>query len=117
MSQLLATLSGIVGEDRLITGDAIAERATSYWNSAPMHALAIACPATTEEVSAVLRACHDNDQTVVTQGGLTNCVAAAEPAPDDVVISLEKMRQIVNNAMVIPDDIRELFVRAIRGEL
>ena len=31
--------------------------------------------------------------------------------------SAEEMRQIVNDAMVIPDDIRDLFVRAIRGEL
>ncbi len=31
--------------------------------------------------------------------------------------SAEEMRQIVNDAMVMPDDIRDLFVRAIRGEL
>ena len=36
--------------------------------------------------------------------------------PIDHVSSAE-MRQIVNDAMVLPDDIRELFVRAIRGEL
>ena len=32
-------------------------------------------------------------------------------------VSAEEMRQIVNAAMVMPDDVRELFVRAIRGEL
>ena len=32
-------------------------------------------------------------------------------------LSAEEMRQIVNKAMVMPDDVRELFVRAIRGEL
>jgi tripartite-type tricarboxylate transporter receptor subunit TctC len=32
-------------------------------------------------------------------------------------LSAEEMRQIVNEAMVMPDDVRELFVRAIRGEL
>lgn len=31
--------------------------------------------------------------------------------------SAEEMRQIVNDAMVMPDDIRDLFVRAIHGEL
>lgn len=31
--------------------------------------------------------------------------------------SAEEMRRIVNDAMVMPDDIRELFVRAIRGEI
>ncbi len=32
-------------------------------------------------------------------------------------VSGEEMRRIVDNAMVMPDDIRELFVRAIRGEI
>ena len=32
-------------------------------------------------------------------------------------LSAEEMRQIVNEAMVMPDDVRELFARAIRGEL
>jgi len=32
-------------------------------------------------------------------------------------VSAAEMRQIVNDAMVLPDDIRELFVHAIRGEL
>lgn len=32
-------------------------------------------------------------------------------------LSAEEMRQIVNEATTMPDDIRELFVRAIKGEL
>ncbi len=32
-------------------------------------------------------------------------------------VSAAEMRQIVNDAMVLPDDIRDVFVRAIRGEL
>ena len=96
MSELRAELTRIVGEDRLISGDAIANRATSYWNSAPMQARAIVCPGATEEVSAVLRYCHEHEQTVVTHGGLTNCVAAAESTPGDVVLSLEKMNRIID---------------------
>ena len=95
MSDLRAALLSIVGEGSLVSGDAIAERATSYWNSAPMQARAIVCPRTTEAVSAVLRVCHERDQSVIIQGGLTNCVAAAEPAAEDVVLSLEKMDRIV----------------------
>ena len=35
------------------------------------------------------------NQPVVTQGGLTNCVAAAEPEAGDVVISLAKMSRVL----------------------
>jgi len=95
VTDTVAEISKIVGAGRLLIGDAIAERATSYWNSAPMQGAAIALPRSTGEVSAILKCCHEHDQTVVTQGGLTNCVTAAEPAADDVVISLEKMNQVV----------------------
>jgi len=79
----------------MLTGDAVAERATSYWNSAPTQAAAIVLPGSTGDVSAILKCCHEHEQTVVTHGGLTNCVAAAESAADDIVISLEKMNRIV----------------------
>lgn len=95
MTDIVAELSKIVGDKRLLTGSPIAERATSYWNSAPMQAAAIVYPRTTEEVSAVLRCCHADGQTVITHGGLTNCVAAVESATDDVVVSLDKMNKIV----------------------
>jgi len=95
VSNIVAELSKIVGDGRVLTGDAVAERATSYWNSAPMQAAAIVLPRSTGDVSAILKCCHEHEQTVVTHGGLTNCVAAAESAADDVVISLEKMNGIV----------------------
>ncbi|NIA28220.1 MAG: FAD-binding protein, partial [Desulfobulbaceae bacterium] len=60
-----------------------------------MQARAIVYPQTTDEVSAVLRCCNSHGQSVITQGGLTNCVAAAEPAKDDVVLSLDKMNRIL----------------------
>ena len=43
----------------------------------------------------MLRSCHDAGQAVVTQGGLTNCVCAVEPTREDVVLSTEKMTEIV----------------------
>ena len=95
MTNIVAEISKIVGDDRLLIDNAIGERATSFWNSAPMQAAALVLPRSTEEVSAILKCCHEHDQTVVTHGGLTNCVSAAEPAPHDIVISLEKMNQIV----------------------
>lgn len=95
MTDAVTALAKLLGEDRLVSSAALAERPTSFWNQAPMQAKLMVTPRSTEEVAAVLRWCNDNDQTVITHGGLTNCVTAVEPDSDDVVISLEKMNSIV----------------------
>ena len=81
MTDIVNELLEVVGNGRLLTAEAIAERPTSFWNSAPMQAKAIVFPQSTEEVSAILRRCNAKDQSVITHGGLTNCVAAAEEWP------------------------------------
>ena len=95
MADAVSELLELLGRDRMIPAEALKERATSYWNSAPTRAKAMLLPRSTEEVSRILRWCHDNEQAVVTHGGLTNCVAACESSDDDVVLSLEKMNSIV----------------------
>jgi len=95
MVSAVSELRELVGRDRVILAELLQERATSYWNSAPTRAKAMLLPRSTEEVSRILRWCHDNGQVVVTHGGLTNCVAACESSDDDVVLSLEKMNSIV----------------------
>ncbi len=91
----LTELANIVDGKRVLPPDAVAERATSYWNSAPMQARALVMPSTTSEVAGILRACNDAGQSLITQGGLTNCVEAVEPTNNDVVLSTEKMAGIV----------------------
>ncbi len=88
-------LANIVGDKRLLDSAAAAGRVTSFWNPEPLQARALALPEATAEVSALLRACHGAGQPVITQGGLTNCVAAVEPTLDDVVISTERMAGIL----------------------
>ena len=95
MSSAISELDDIVGYDRRLASEAIAQRAASYWNSAPMRAKALLMPRSTIEVSEILRWCHTNDQSVVTQGGLTGCVGGAESTSDDLVVSLEKMNRIL----------------------
>jgi len=91
----VAELVDLVDGDRVLGPDAVAERATSYWNASPMQASALVLPSTTDEVSDVLKHCHAAGQSLITQGGLTNCVEAVEPTLDDVVLSTEKMKGIV----------------------
>ena len=90
-----SALLDIVGESRLLDGESISGRATSYWNSAPMRAKALLMPGTTDEIAGILKHCNASGQSVITQGGLTNCVHAVEPDDDDVVLSTEKMTGIL----------------------
>lgn len=55
---------------------------------------AVAYPRTTEQVSAILAACHAEGMPVVPQGGLTSMVGGALPTRPSIVLSLERMRQI-----------------------
>ncbi len=95
MSSTVAALAGVVGDGRLLEAGSVADRVTSFWNSAPMQAKALVLPATTDDVSGILRHCNASGQSVLTQGGLTNCVSAVEPNLDDIVLSTEKMTGIL----------------------
>jgi FAD/FMN-containing dehydrogenase len=96
VTDIVKQLTDIVGADQVLTGSAVADRVTSFWNSAPMQAKALVLPESTEEISQVLKCCHAAGQSVVTHGGLTNCVAAVESDANDVVLSLERMNRIVD---------------------
>lgn len=95
MDQLHAKLAETVGENRVLAPASIAERATSYWNASPMQAASLVMPSSTTEIAALLRTCNSTGQSVITQGGLTNCVSAVEPSINDVVLSTEKMTGII----------------------
>ena len=94
VSDIVEQLRDILGAERVLDSAAVAQRATSYWNDAPMQAKALVLPGTTDEVAAVVSACHAAGQAVVTQGGLTNCVTAAEPTTDDIVLTLDRMNRV-----------------------
>ncbi len=96
VSEIEKQLAAAVGEKRVLNSVAAAERATSYWTPDPMRAKALVTPASTAEVSAVLSACNGARQSVITHGGLTNCVTAVEPSVEDVVLSTERMTGILD---------------------
>jgi FAD/FMN-containing dehydrogenase len=95
---LLAELTGILGREALLLpGDAGMQRhlADFLGGSAAADApMAVARPASTAEVSALMCCCDRHDQPVVVQGGLTGLVAGGRPEQDEVVVSLERMRAI-----------------------
>ncbi len=92
--RLLDALRAIAGEAHVLVGADVTARATHFWNAAPLAAGALVRPRTTEEVSQILRACHETGQSVVTHGGITGLVDGDRAGPGDVVLSLERMRTI-----------------------
>ncbi|MFQ5628011.1 MAG: FAD-binding oxidoreductase [bacterium] len=89
--QLQATLP----PECILTGDDVGSRSAGSWGKQDwIEAKALVRPQSTQEVSAVLKICHDAGQTVVTHGGLTGVVQGAKSTENDIVLSLELMNQI-----------------------
>ncbi len=106
MSDVVRALIDALGEDAVLTGDAVRERQAGIWRRDTIQAKALVRPRTTEDVSRALAVCHAHDQTVVAHGGLTGLVEGALTGPEDVVISLERMNAIervdaANRTMVV----------------
>lgn len=94
MANIIERLIELFGESSVLTGDAVRSRATGYWDPAPMAAKAIVTPRSTQDVSKVMKLCHEMRQTVVVLGGLTGGVKAANTSPDDIGLSLECMDKV-----------------------
>ena len=83
-----------LGADNVLTGEDVHTRSAGIWRSDTIKAKAIVRARGTDDVSAAMKICHEHDQPVIAHGGLTGLVKAGLTAPDDVVISLEKMNAI-----------------------
>ncbi|MBW6393415.1 FAD-binding oxidoreductase [Billgrantia antri] len=94
MQALLTDIAAVVGSGNVLTGDDVTQRRVDWMSGASCHAGAIVRPGNTDELAAVMRLCHAARQPVVTHGGLTGLVHGGEAAPDELVISLERMNAI-----------------------
>lgn len=94
MNKLINALSDIVGDGNVVVGEAVRKREFPWDTHDACAARAIVYPASTDEVSRVMRYCHENGQTVVPFGGTTNLVRGCETTGDDIVLSLDKMNRI-----------------------
>ncbi len=90
----LRDLGRIVGDKNVLVGADIAARHDTYPPGAPMSALAIVRPATTTEVSALLRYCDDHGIAVIPQGGRTGLVSGGKTRAADIALSFERMTAI-----------------------
>ena len=95
MNDLLAALARAVDEAGFLAGDDIGLRYTDTRGHGPSGAPAcVLRPASTAQVSTILKLCHDAGRPVVPQGGMTGLVGGGAPGEGDVVLSLERMTGI-----------------------
>ena len=94
MTGIFRKLQDELGSDLVVAAESLRDRATSYWDSSPTEARCLVRPETTEQLSRVMRTCHEHRQSVVVQGGLTGIVQGAASTASDVIVSLERMDAI-----------------------
>lgn len=91
---MINSLKEIVGRKNLLTGDDVSNRNEDWGRHKPSAARALVKPASTEELSAVMALCHERAQAVVIHGGLTGLAQGAVSTPNEIVVSLERMKGI-----------------------
>ena len=94
MNNLLDQIQEIVGSSGMLLGEDVASRSDAWPPMGGCQAKALVRPASTGEVSEILKLCHAAKQAVVTHGGLTGLVGGARADKEDIVISLERMNRI-----------------------
>lgn len=95
MSTLIDELTRTVGAAHVLTGTDIPPQHCSDWFQTHTHMpLALVRPGTPDEVAQVMAICHQHNQPVTPQGGLTGLVAGAAPAEGDVALSLARLSGI-----------------------
>jgi FAD/FMN-containing dehydrogenase len=98
MTDFVAALRAIVGDKGLILDDAGKHPFLTDWRENYLgSALAIVRPASTEEVSAVVKLCAAEGVAVVPQGGNTGMSGGGTPHEDgrEIVLSLTRMNRIL----------------------
>lgn len=92
---VVQSLRAVLGDAEVLTGDQIDARYKTDWSKAVVaEPLAVLRPRDTHAVSVALGICHQHDQPVTVQGGMTGLVGGSQVNPGEVVISLERLQGI-----------------------
>ena len=82
--------------DLYVSGIDVSERYAVDWSAENAHSPEVVLkPRNTDDVSAMLRACHSVEQSVVIQGGMTGISGGATPQPGEWALSVERMNQVI----------------------
>ena len=92
--ELVAELKRALPAAAIVEGADLKGRSSDWHGLQPLRSPLLLRPASTEEVSRTLAACHAASQPVIVHGGLTGLVHGTDTTEADVVVSLERMREI-----------------------
>jgi FAD/FMN-containing dehydrogenase len=103
---LIDDIEKVITSGGVLVGEDVLARSDNWPPMGGCKAKAIIRPASTGEVSAVVKLCHAAGQSMVTHGGLTGLVGGARACSDDIVISLERMSRIesvdrINRTLIV----------------
>jgi FAD/FMN-containing dehydrogenase len=96
---ILNALRAMVGDKGLIVDQQGKQPFVTDWRGLLVgQAAVVVRPANTEEVSKVVRLCHDNGIAIVPQGGNTGLMGGATPWPthSGILLSLGRMNRVLN---------------------
>lgn len=119
---IVADLTAIIGAEGVVSDEdgrrAFETDALTAYRELP---LVVVLPQSTQEVSAVLRYCHQNKIKVVARGAGTSLCGGALPAEDAVVVGLSKMNRVLevdtaNRVAVVQTGITNLAVSGVVGK-
>ncbi len=107
--EFIASLAAIVGADFVLTDpEAVAPFTLDWRKRYRGRALAVVCPASTLEVSQIVRLCADTRTAVVPQGGNTGLAGGATPdtSGSQIVLSLSRLQRVRrvdanNNSLIV----------------
>ncbi len=93
---LLATLKASVGPGGFREGaDIDSKNYKDVMGARSIAPLLLLRPSNTQQVSAILKACHAAGQPVTPQGGMTGLVSAAAPLQGEIALCFDRMKQVV----------------------
>lgn len=104
--QNLDQIATIVGPKGIIRGDDQAPYLTEWRKRWTGKAAMIIAPASTDELSQIVRYCADHSISITPQGGNTGLVGGQIPFGDEILVSMKRMRTIYavspeNNTMLV----------------
>ena len=95
-NSIIGLFNKILDNDLIISGENLKSRFYHIWKTdIPLESVCLLMPKTTSQVSEIIKVCNENNQEVVIHGGLTNLVGSTKSTNTQIVLSLEKMNNII----------------------
>jgi len=95
-NNIIPLFENILDKSSILKGEDLKSRFYHIWKTdIPLESICLLLPKNTNQVSSILKICNNYNQEVIIHGGLTNLVGATKSTDNQVVVSLEKMKNII----------------------